>query len=88
MYCVLLLIHSSSAAELDYHRFFLIYTFFFLAIAMIRRNGHDHQAPFWLVVVLVVGISSGVMRQKQATTWPIYLGPPIFLQILSLLMSD
>ena len=29
-----------------------------------------------------IGISSGDTRQKQAATCPIYLGPPIFLQIL------
>ena len=50
------------------------------AMAKIRRIGHDHQARFWLVVV--VGTSSGDTRQKQANTWPIYLGPPIFLKIL------
>ena len=48
-------------------------------MAKIQRISHDHQTPFWLVVVLVfVGISSGDTRRKQATTWPIYLGPPIF----------
>ena len=50
------------------------------AMAQIRRIGHDHQELFWhlVVVVLLLGISSGDTRQKQATTWPIYLGPPIF----------
>ena len=58
-----------------------------LAMAKIRRIGHDHQAPFWhLLVVLVVGISSGDTRQKHATTYTIYFGPPIFLQILNFLL--
>ena len=54
------------------------------AMAKIRRIGHDHQAPFQvLVLVLVVlGISSSDTRRKQTTTWPIYPRPPIFLQIL------
>ena len=57
------------------------------AMAKIRRIGHDHQAPFQVLVlvvlvVLVLGISSGDTRRKQTTTWPIYLRPPIFLQIL------
>ena len=47
-------------------------------MAKIRRIGHDHQPPIWGVVVVTVGISSGDTRQKQATTWPIYLGPHIF----------
>ena len=46
------------------------------AIAKIRRIGHDHQAPFRVLIVL--GISSGDTRRKQTTTWPIYLRPPIF----------
>ena len=68
---------------------FLHVSLFFFAIAKIQRIGHDHQAPFWLVVLYCnLGISSGNTRRKQATTWPIYLGPPIFLQILNLLISD
>ena len=53
------------------------------AMAKIRRIGHDHQAPFWhVVVVLVVEVSSGDAKRKQAATCTIHLGPPIFLQIL------
>ena len=48
-----------------------IFFFFFFAMAKIRRIGHDHHAPFQdlvvLVVVLVV-ISSGDARRKQAAT--------------------
>ena len=55
-------------------------------MAKIGRIGHDHQALFQIlhVVVLVVLllISGGDTRQKQTTTWPIYLRPPRFLKIL------
>ena len=82
---------------IKFTEFLFIYirlTITLFAMAKIQKIGHDHQAPFWLVVVCIVllycciGISSGDTRQKQATTWPIYLGPPIFLQILNLLVSD
>ena len=33
-------------------------------MAQIHRIGHDHQAPFQVVVVVFVPISSGDMRQK------------------------
>ena len=45
------------------------------------------RQPSGLLLLSCLGISSSDTRQKQATTWPIYLGPPIFLQILNLLMS-
>ena len=60
--------------------------FIIFAMAQICRIGHDHQAPFQvllvLVLVLLLGISSGDTRRKLTTTWPIYPRPPIFLQIL------
>ena len=43
------------------------------AMAKIRRIGHDHQAPFQVLVVVHLLISSGDRRQKQTTTWPTYL---------------
>ena len=47
------------------------YSFVF-AMAKIRRIGHDHHAPFQVVVlvlvVLVVVISSGDTRRKQVAT--------------------
>ena len=49
------------------------YTSFF-ARAQICRIGHDHQAPFW-VVLLVVLLDT---RQKQTITRQVYLRPPIF----------
>jgi hypothetical protein len=52
------------------------------AMAQIRRIGHDHQVPFWHVLVLLVEESSGDAKQKQAATCKIHLGPPIFFQIL------
>ena len=58
---------------------------FIFAMAQIRRIGNDHQTPFWhvlLVVVVVVEVSSGDAKRKQAATCTIHLGPPIFLQIL------
>ena len=58
------------------------------AMAKIQRIGHAHKAPFWLVVLVVVGISSGDTRRKQATTNTIYFVPLIFLQILTKLFSD
>ena len=39
------------------------------AMAQIRRIGHDHQAPFWHLLVLVVfEVSSGDAKRKQAAT--------------------
>ena len=60
---------------------------YFFAMATLRRIGHDHQAPFWpllllLLLVLLLGVSSGDAKQKQAATYTIHLGPPICLQIL------
>ena len=43
-------------------------------MAQTRRIGHDHQAPFQVVVV---GISSGDTRLKQTNTWPINLRPNV-----------
>ena len=59
-------------------------------MAKIRRIGHDHQAPFWhlLVLVLLLEVSSGDAKRKQAATCTIHLGPPIFLQILDPLYND
>ena len=54
----------------------------FFAMAKIRRIGHDHQASFWHVVVVVLDVSSGDTKRKQAATCTIHLGPPLFLQIL------
>ena len=54
------------------------------AMAQIRRIGHDHQALFWhvlVLLVLVVEVSSADAKRKQAATCTIHLGPPIFLQI-------
>ena len=57
--------------------------FVVFAMAKIRRIGHDHEAPFWhLLVVLLLEVSSGDAKRKQAATCTIHLGPPIFLQIL------
>ena len=51
-------------------------------MAQIRRIGHDHQTPFWHVVVvlllLLVEVSSGDAKQKQAATCTIHLGPIYF----------
>ena len=49
----------------------------FFAMAQIRRIGHDHQAPFWHLVVLVE-VSSGDAKRKQAAKCTIHLRPPIF----------
>ena len=43
---------------------------------------HDHQAPFWHLVLLLVEVSSGDVKRKYAATCTIHLGPSIFLQIL------
>ena len=54
-------------------------------MAKIRRIGHDHQALFWhlvLVVVVLLDVSSGDAERKQAAICTIHLGPPIFVQIL------
>ena len=62
----------------------------FFAMAKIRRMGHDHQAPFWhlVVLLLLLEVSSGDAKRKQAATCTIHLGPPIFLQILDPLYND
>ena len=55
------------------------------AMTKIQRIGHDHQAPFWhlvLVLLLLVDVSSGDAKRKQAATCSLHLEPPIFLQIL------
>ena len=52
------------------------------AMAMIQRIGHDHQASFWHVLVLVLDVTSSDANRKQAATCRIHLGHPIFLQIL------
>ena len=49
------------------------------AMAKIRRIGHDHEAPFWHVLVEVF---SGDAKRKQTATCTIHFGPRIFLQIL------
>ena len=62
------------------HMFFKIF-----AMAKICGIGHDHQAPFQVVVVLLVLavlIPIADIRQKQTTIWPMHLTPQIFLQIL------
>ena len=52
------------------------------AMVKIGRISHDHQAPFWHVVLRVVDVSSGEAKLKPAATCTIHLGPPIFLQIM------
>ena len=52
------------------------------AMAKIRRIGHDHPAPFWhLLLLVLLDVSNGDAKRKHAATCTIYLGPPIFLQI-------
>ena len=58
-------------------------TIYVLAMAQNYRIGHDHWAPFWHLVLVVLGTSSSDTRKKQSTTWVIYLGPQIFLQFLN-----
>ena len=55
------------------------------AMAQIRRIGHNHQTPFWHLVgvLLLLDISNGDAKQKQAALCTIHLGPQIFLQILN-----
>ena len=50
------------------------------AMAKIQRIGHDHRALFWhlVLLVLLVDVSSGDAKQKQAATCTIHFGPPIF----------
>ena len=50
------------------------------AMALICRIGHDHQAP-WVVLVLVL-FQAVTRGEQKTTTWPIYLRLPILLQIL------
>ena len=56
------------------------------AMAQICIIAHDHQAPFWFVVVVLLLLflqgQTVTQGKKQTTTWPIYLMPPIFLPIL------
>ena len=49
-------------------------------MAQIQRIGHDHQTPLWhlLLLVVFVEVSSGDAKRKQAATWTVHLGPPIF----------
>ena len=61
-------------------------------MAKIQMIGHDHHAPFWLVLVLIVVVVLGyqaVTRGKNKLPHGQYtLDPQYFLQILNLLISD
>ena len=60
----------------------------FFAMAKIRRIGHGHQAPFFLLLFLLFLDFNCETRRKQAATCTIHLGPPIFIQILDSLWND
>ena len=45
------------------------------AMAMIQRIGHDHQAPFWLVVLVVLG-NEAVTRGENKLPHAQYTSDP------------
>ena len=62
---------------------------FIFAMAQIHRIGHDHQAPFWCVVlVLVLGYKAVTRGENKLPHGQYTLDPQYFLQILNLLISD
>ena len=63
---------------LSYWNFVLFFSHLF-AMASIQNFGHDHHSLFWKRTVKIQVVTEA---KKTAAPYPIYIGSPIFLQIL------